>query len=154
MAMIKHTGDLLSVERGILVHGCNSIGLMGAGLALAVKNKFPDAFKAYQQCHRSAKLRLGQIIPVRIGGLTGDPKLFIVNAITQNGIAKYKGDVVVDYDAISTAFQDIYELATSTGLPVHFPLIGCGLAGGSWPLVSDIIEQELGPHIEKHLWVL
>ena len=31
-------GDLLSVTKGIIAHGCNAQGVMGSGVALQIKN--------------------------------------------------------------------------------------------------------------------
>jgi hypothetical protein len=73
--------------------------------------------------------------------------------MTQFDTAKGPDDVVVDYDAVSAAFSRIKLLARDTGLPVHFPLIGCGLANGNWGEVSKRIEESLGNDIEKHLWI-
>ena len=53
---------------------------------------------------------------------------------------------------LEAAFGRIRMLARDTGLPVHFPLIGCGLAHGTWEEVSKRIELGLGPNIEKVLW--
>jgi len=38
-----------------------------------------------------------------------------------------------------------------TGQRIGYPLIGAGLAGGDWKVISKIIEEELGD--EKHTLV-
>ena len=38
------TGDLLAVPSGHIVHGCNAQGAMGAGVALAIRNKCLTCF--------------------------------------------------------------------------------------------------------------
>lgn len=35
----EHEGNLLHRERGILVHGCNAQGIMGAGIARVIKER-------------------------------------------------------------------------------------------------------------------
>lgn len=42
-------GNLLDVTKGIIMHGCNCQGVMGSGVALAVKRKYPLAFDRYSQ---------------------------------------------------------------------------------------------------------
>lgn len=42
-------GDLLAVNTGCIIHGCNAQGVMGAGVALAFKNKYPAAYTRYVQ---------------------------------------------------------------------------------------------------------
>jgi O-acetyl-ADP-ribose deacetylase (regulator of RNase III) len=42
-------GDLLNVKEGIICHQVNTYGIMGAGLALSLKNKFPNVYKQYNE---------------------------------------------------------------------------------------------------------
>jgi O-acetyl-ADP-ribose deacetylase (regulator of RNase III) len=150
MTIQTRYGDMLLLKRGILVHGCNAKGAMGAGIALAIKQRFPKAFNVYREEHERAGLKLGTIIRAEI-----EPELVIVNAVTQDDWRRTgKTAVLADYDAIETAFGHVRVLAESRSLPVHFPLIGCGLAGGRWEEVAPRIERALGPAIEKCLWLL
>ena len=42
--MIRYEkGDVLTTNDDIIIHGCNSAGVMGAGVALAIKRKYPKA---------------------------------------------------------------------------------------------------------------
>lgn len=142
--------DLLALTRGILVHGCNARGSMGKGIALHIKKRFPSAFEIYEKAHREGGLRLGSITYVEVGS-----ELFIVNAITQDRWHHPDPTVrLADYDAIENAFRLVRELAVAKTLPVHFPLIGCGLARGNWDDVAPRIERALGPDVEKTLWLL
>jgi len=166
-------GDLLSLQEGILVHGCNCIGAMGAGVALHIRNRWPSVYRAYVQKHRRESLHLGDIqvvaapswgpgvgslrsVPLNTDADELPPALLVVNAMTQDGIRirKSPGELAVDYDAISAVFARIRLLARETGLSVHFPLIGCGLAGGKWSEVKPRIEVALGHDVDATLWVL
>lgn len=40
-------GDLFAVNSGIILHGCNSHGVMGSGVAKTFKKLYPEAFKKY-----------------------------------------------------------------------------------------------------------
>jgi len=143
-------GDLLTLDRGLLVHGCNARGSMGKGIALQIKKRFPPAFEVYMRAHRDGALKLGSITHVEIGH-----ELLIVNAVTQDRWHHPDPTVrLADYDAIESAFRLVRELALAKALPVHFPLVGCGLAHGSWDEVSPRIERALGSDIEKTLWLL
>lgn len=165
--IIEHIGDLLSVEEGIIVHGCNCEGVMGSGIAKSIRDKWPEVYTIYKEYERRIGLFLGSIqsIPVdetvlldinhySFGTLNLPDKIIVVNAMTQNTFGRDPAIVYVDYDAISACFAQIKILAKKTGLPVHFPLIGCGLANGDWEEVSSRIEAALGPDIEKHVWRL
>ena len=131
------SGDVLSVTSGIIVQGCNAQGVMGSGLALAVKKKYPDCFVKYaHKCHHKEVI-LGQNVWYTI-----NEDLFIVNAITQKFYGRDKNAVYVNYTAIQSCFDDIFEQAECAGLEVHIPdMIGCGLGGGNRSIVLDIITD-------------
>jgi len=148
----KHVGDLLAVDRGIIVHGCNAKGVMGSGVALAVRRKYPQAYAAYRKTYLEAGLRIGQIIPVVLTRDSKGPTLILVNAITQEFYGTDRR--YVDYDGLARCFEQVAELARAHALrDVHFPLIGCGLAGGDWREVAPRIETAL-EGLNAHLWVL
>jgi O-acetyl-ADP-ribose deacetylase (regulator of RNase III) len=123
---------------------------MGAGIALSIKQRFPAAFRVYREAHERGALQLGSITLAKV-----DTELMIVNAVTQDDWrASDTNTVLADYDAIEAAFSQVRGLALMHQLPVHFPLIGCGLAGGNWEEVAPRIERALGPEVEKFLWLL
>lgn len=152
MEMIIKTGNMLDVDRGFMVHGCNCLGKMGAGIALAIRNKWPKVYEAYCQNfdnhpERKAAWYLGRIQTIWVDG-----DLAVVNAFTQENIGTHKRQV--DYDAVYQCFENVNALALVDNLPVHFPLIGCGYAGGDWNIISAIIQDTLDPSLERTLWVL
>jgi O-acetyl-ADP-ribose deacetylase (regulator of RNase III) len=128
-------GDLFKTDEHVIVHGCNARGVMGSGVAAIVKEKYPEAYKRYRQFYEDFDLELGSIIPVNSNG-----KL-IINAITQDryGTAKRHAD----YQAISIAISKVdYLLKTSNIQSFAMPMIGAGLAGGDWKVISAIVESE------------
>lgn len=143
----KHVGDLLAVPRGILVHGCNARGVMGSGIARSIREQFPLAYEDYLTRHKKFGLRLGDVILTRIGD-----ERHIASAITQESYGRDPAVRYVSYDAIEQSFKVIALWAHSLKLPIHFPLIGCGLANGEWPEVARRIERA-APEAGLHLWV-
>lgn len=60
---------------------------------------------------------------------------------------RQRGERDTDYKALRSAFKSMqtrlcYYLDKDTAI-VGLPLIGCGLAGGDWEVVSKVIEEEL-----------
>lgn len=154
MVTIKQVkGSALSPRNGIIVHGCNAQGVMGSGFADSVKQMYPGAFRVYRQAYEKNGLRLGEVHYYRHPAELDGSQVIIANAITQQYYGRNKNIIYVDYPAISTCFDSVAKLARETGLPVHFPLIGCGLANGAWSEVAARIEKALGPDIEKTLWI-
>jgi O-acetyl-ADP-ribose deacetylase (regulator of RNase III) len=61
MAQIQYLkGDLFASKAQVIVNTVNCQGVMGKGLALAFKERFPDMFTVYQQDCNSGKLRIGR----------------------------------------------------------------------------------------------
>lgn len=133
------TGNVLNIETGIIVHGCNCQGVMGAGIALEIKNRFPDVFYIYDKLHRTQGLKLGEISFAEVA-----PNKFIINANTQD---KCGGDRrYVSYDAVADCFAEVFKFAKAIEqhrgikLDIVFPAIGSGLAGGDWKIIYGIID--------------
>ena len=97
--IVTLNGNVLDVAKGIIVHGCNAQGVMGSGIALEIKNRFPNVFDAYRKHYikNNNSLTLGEIIPAKVA----DDK-WIVNAITQKFFGKDKS---VRYAFIVTGKQ-------------------------------------------------
>ena len=145
-------GDILQIEQGIIVHGCNAQGVMGSGIALQIKQKYPFAYHSYlDHCKNiiSPAARLGTIDFAQVSG-----KLTIANAITQLNYGR-DGKRYVDYSAVQATMHQVAQLADKLGTSVHYPQIGAGLGGGDWGLISDIIDSafEFYPDVHRTLWI-
>ena len=135
-------GDLLKLaqqgEFDVIVHGCNCMCTMGAGIAKGIKAQFPAAFKVDQATKKGDRAKLGTCThadcPSRTGG-----KVTVVNAYTQYD---YKGrGVKVDYDAVRKCMRWIAKRYQSKS--IGLPMIGAGLAGGDWAKIQTIIAEEM-----------
>lgn len=150
MILTKH-GNLLDAK-GIIVHGCNAQGAFGSGVAGQIRRKWPEAHNAYSEAIAFWKacnhLPLGRITQCDV-----EDGVKVVHAITQEFYG-YDGRMYVDYQAVRECFQMINYYYRDSGVPINFPKIGCGLAGGDWDIVSKIIDEELDDHLEKMLWVV
>ena len=143
MAIQYLVGDAtLPVGRGakVIVHVCNDIGKWGRGFVLAVSRRWSEPERVYKSAFKTGEApRLGdvQFVPV-VPGVT------VANLIGQHGVAsRHTSTPPVRYDAIRQGLQAVAERATSAGASVHMPRIGCGLAGGEWTLVEQIVESTL-----------
>jgi len=134
MNIIK--GDLLALgkanEFDIIVQGCNCFNTMGAGIALQIKNQFPDAYLADQETVPGDVGKLGTYTI----GMSG--RLVIINAYTQFGVSR-SGEDVFEYNA----FQRVLDkLAFRFGIwRFGFPMIGMGLAGGDKERILAMLED-------------
>lgn len=132
------TGNILDGEEEFLVQGCNAQGVMGSGLAKVLRDTYPEVFREYRKAYIDGGnyLELGDIVWVDVGDR------MVLNAITQENFGRNSKIVYASYDAIETVIKTIDAEVGDESIPrVAFPLIGCGLANGSWKIVSTIIED-------------
>lgn len=137
MKIIK--GDLLDLfdagEFDVIVHGCNCFCAMGAGIALQIRNRYPEAYLSDKSTEQGDITKLGSYS----AHTYMDKGLTIVNAYTQY-MPGYN-DLKQNYQAINDSMRLI---ATDfKGKKIGLPLIGAGLAGGDWNIIRDIIKNNL-----------
>ena len=128
-------GNILHIRKGYIFHQVNCQGVMGAGLALQIKNAFPNVFKHYQNLIRKEGVNvLGRTQAVKVG-----KQLSIINIFGQLGFGKDKR--YTDYVALESAFSSL-DVSIREREDIYFPYgFGCGLAGGDWGIVSSLIME-------------
>jgi O-acetyl-ADP-ribose deacetylase (regulator of RNase III) len=145
-------GDLLALAAegvfDVITHGCNCQGTMGAGIALQIKNRFPQA----------AAIDRPGAVPGTIAAVLLPEGLTVVNAYTQihwgaASVQHRSKSPVNNYgEEMPDTQENRYRFIRSCMKEIkkHFPhkriglpLIGCGLAGGDWEVVKKIVEEEL-----------
>lgn len=134
-------GDLLELalagEFDVIVHGCNCQCAMGAGIAKAIRDRFPEAYRADCATAKGDHGKLGTISHAQI--VRDNVRFTVVNAYTQ---FHWRGnDIKADYDAIRAAMRSVK--AEFSGSRIGYPLMGAGLAGGDWALIAPIIDDAL-----------
>lgn len=138
------TGDLFKTNCPLILHGCNAQGRMGSGVAKIVRERFPEAYEQYFNVYRHGTgLHLGHAIFVESNGK------HIGNLITQEFYGS-DGKRYVSYDAINNSMEHVNHYCSEHGIEeVALPLIGAGLGGGSWKVISSIIEHvlEVKPYV-------
>lgn len=134
--MVKYKKEFIeNAQETIIAHGCNSMGVMGSGVARIVKEKWPRAFKDYRNEYEKNGLFIGEVI----FSVCADK--IIANCITQQSYGRDKKQYV-DYNAIRTCMSGIKEYMIQRNLnSLAMPKIGAGLGGGDWPLIEDIINK-------------
>jgi len=129
------TGDLLQTDVKHIIHGCNSHGVMGSGVAKAIRDMYPKAYQDYNDAYNSYGLELGDIIVS-----VQENERVIHNAVTQKDYGRDSSRVYVSYWAIAEVFRKINQWGIRE---IAMPKIGSGLANGDWNVISAIIENTL-----------
>lgn len=141
--------DVTTIDTGVVAHGVNCQGVMGSGVAGALRRKYPQIFTRYHNiCQLYATTpdwMLGLVDFVEISG-ESEPLLMIANCFTQENYGR-DGKRYASVDAVRSAIDHAVELAKASGVPFYMPKIGCGLGGLSWENEVEPIIQEIS---EKH----
>ena len=146
MAIEIIEGNLLDFPNqiNVIAHSCNTMNIMGGGIAKSIKERYPEAYTADCKAYESGEVFLGGMSWCK---LISDPKKRIINLYTQNNIgsgrqvnyeAFYKSLRLLSKSIQHSEFSEKYTL----GLPVG---ISCGLAGGSWSIINSMIEYVFSP---------
>ena len=135
-------GDIFETGIHHIMHGCNAQGVMGSGVAKAVRAKYPGAFTQYVDDLKNWEKIFGQrSVLGMVSCYHVNEKLRIANAITQLNYGRNTSVRYVSYDAIDDAFKSIGKFALDGGWDIHIPKIGAGLGNGDWYVIRDIIES-------------
>ena len=139
-------GDIFAQEAEALVNPVNCVGVMGKGLALEFKKRFPPNFQAYQAACRKGEIRPGTLLVHDSGGK--NPR-YIVNVPTKRHWRDRS--ILTDVDAGLQALAQWLE-ENKTG-SAALPALGCGLGGLPWPAVRELTLRRLGD-LEAEIIVL
>ena len=141
------SGDLLNFPQGInrIAHSCNTHNVMGAGIARSIKAHFPYAWQADCIAHENQKNKLGSYSFGWVDIDSGDCQKGVYNLYTQSTIGMGRE---VNYEAFYQALcnarddMEIYQVQSGENITLGLPYgISCGLAGGSWVIISSMIED-------------
>jgi O-acetyl-ADP-ribose deacetylase (regulator of RNase III) len=135
--------DILKVTKGIIVQQVNCQGVMGCGIALAIRQKWPEVYTAYKKKVKDAQAKittqelLGDVQLVNVG-----KNLYVANIFAQYGYGRDKR--YTDYESFIVCLVQL--LVQRSGncpeLDIYFPYkIGCGNAGGNWNDIKWIIKN-------------
>ena len=132
--------DLTTVSGGLIIHGTNCGGAFGAGVARAIRAKWPVVCQTFWKSGTGQEM-LGKFIPIKI-----DEGLIIGNCYTQ-----------LNYGADSRKYASVEAITESLGKAVRFaidnnidtislPKIGAGLGGLDWasevlPIIEELERQ-------------
>lgn len=141
-------GDLLQSNLPLIAHQTNCLGVMGAGIAKAIKNKWNSVYTQYVDICKNFKYSKDLLGKCQIC-VTGEfPIKFVANLFGEysftESVAPFENRHT-DYNALKKALLNLKafcedEEVTEVGIPYK---LGCGLAGGDWDGVVYSMLQEL-----------
>lgn len=134
--MIRYAqGNLLDAKTDALVNTVNTVGIMGKGIALQFKERFPDNFAAYAAAHKRGELQIGRMFVTEGSPLIGRP--WIINFPTKQHW-RHKSTIAHIRAGLADLVRIVRELDIRS---IAVPPLGCGNGGLDWPLVRRTIEE-------------
>lgn len=141
MKIIYIKDDIRNTSLKYIAHGVNCQDAMGSGVAKALFDKWSSVKEQYHI--HMANMRHHGVKPEDILGTYQDPievepDKFVINLFTQLNYG-YDGTRFVNYNAVLTSLRlslyryDIKQIA--------IPKIGCGLAGGNWEFMEQLLTD-------------
>jgi O-acetyl-ADP-ribose deacetylase (regulator of RNase III) len=133
--------DILTVENGVILQSVNCLGARG-GLNGRICKKWPKVNDAYVQLIKDTKSAwklMGTTQEIRV-----DDDLVVVNMFTQYDIGMSARKT--EYTALKSCLNAI-ATRWSPVKPLYIPYkISCGMGGGDWKIVEDMLEYYFQDH--------
>ena len=129
------SGNLFDSEAQTLVNAVNCVGVMGKGIALTYKRRYPGMFADYVARCNDGRVRLGEPYLYR-----GDSLPYVLNFPTkEHWRSAAKLEDIVSGLAYLEAHYRVWGI---TSLAV--PALGCGAGQLVWDVVGPVLQEALG----------
>ncbi|MEP4052916.1 MAG: macro domain-containing protein [Litorimonas sp.] len=137
MSLTFETGDIFKSSSEAIVNPVNTVGVMGKGLALMFKKKFPENFHAYKIACECGDLQIGKIFATKS---PNHPSFcWIVNFPTKK---HWRAKSEISW--IELGLKDLkFFLLDNNIRSISIPALGSGLGGLNWPDVKNLMAKEL-----------
>lgn len=136
-----YNGDITKCKADIIAHQVNCQFVMGGGVALALRKRWPVVYKKYLEIgklytNKPSNKWLGMCQIVEI-----DQNRYVANLFGQDDLGH--GKCFTDYSALETALKELaWQVEYMELKTIAFPwLMSCGLGGGDWNIVKPLIEK-------------
>ena len=126
-------GDIFSSPAQVLVNTVNTVGVMGKGVALEFKKRYPEMFSAYERVCKAKQLEIGKLF------LWKGPEKWVLMFPTK---VHWRNPSKIEY--IEAGLQKFSATYADKGITsAAFPRLGCGNGGLDWKQVQPLMEQYL-----------
>lgn len=132
--MIIKIGDIFNSNCQTIVNTVNCVGVMGKGIALEFKNRYPKMFKEYSEMCEQGELKPGK--PYFYQDLLGISILIFPTKDHWRSPSKLSY-IVSGLDW----FRENYTKYNVTS--IAFPPLGCGNGGLTWDIVGPVMYSKL-----------
>ncbi len=128
----------------------NCVGVMGAGIALGVKKRFPEVYRDYKAWCERGHMVIGKVVFHPVNTSNHDSRSYVASFPTKHHWkeASKLFDIEHGLDNFVKLYNDMF---TKMGYPskypttVVFPALGCGCGGLDWTDVKQLMFEKLSP---------
>lgn len=135
--IIYKQDNIFDANAEALVNTVNCVGVMGRGLALQFKKRFPKNFAEYEIACKRKEVVPGRMFLHATGNLM-NPR-FIINFPTKRHWRE--ASLLEDIETGLAALKQ--EIIRNQIKSIAIPPLGCGLGGLDWNIVKAKIESSL-----------
>lgn len=134
--MIQYVeGNIFDSPAQVIVNTVNTVGVMGKGLALSFKQRYPDMFERYKKACEKRQLAIGKLM------LFYEPDHWLLLFPTKEN---WRNPSKLEYiEKGLLKFVDTY--ADKNIVSIAFPRLGCGNGELDWNDVRPLMEKYLKP---------
>jgi O-acetyl-ADP-ribose deacetylase (regulator of RNase III) len=130
-------GNLLDANVEAVVNTVNTVGVMGKGIALMFKERFPDNYKAYARACEAKEVQIGKMFVT--AGVELDGPGWIINFPTKK---HWRQPTKLEW--IREGLAALKEVIRQKNIrSIAIPPLGCGNGGLNWKVVRPLIENAL-----------
>ena len=142
MAVTFKQGDMFAEPADAIVNTVNCVGVMGKGVALEFKRRWPGNFEEYKRLCDRRILRPGKVFVYQnTDMLDQDNWKFLVNFPTKD---HWRGKSQIGF--IDKGLDDFLAQVEKLGIrSVVLPPLGCGNGGLEWKEVKPLLIRKLSP---------
>lgn len=133
-------GDMFDEPTEAIVNTVNCVGVMGKGVALEFKKRWPGNFKAYKELCGKKILKPGTMFIFDNGDLFENGKhRYLINFPTKKHWRE-KSRIEYVQEGLADFVRQVRNLKIAS---VSMPALGCGNGGLDWSEVRPLINERL-----------
>lgn len=149
----------------IIVHICNDVGGWGKDFVMAISKKWKQPEAEYRNWYKNKELEQTDTIQFErleskdkysnekkfelgnVQFVKSSDDIWVANMIAQRDIRPSEDGIPpIRYTYVSECLERVRQFAKRQNASVHMPRIGCGLAGGQWTEIEEIVNGNLIAH--------
>lgn len=137
------TGNLLDASAEALVNTVNEVGVMGKGIALMFRERFPENTRRYTEASQAKQVRVGKMFVTETGEFF--PR-WIINFPTKK---HWRNPSKLAW--VQEGLEDLVRVVRERGIQsIALPPLGCGNGGLAWADVRPLIEAAMAELPQVH----